>query len=109
MTRQKSIVAIVHTHPNSNEFSGLNNGKGDVGFANYYNVNIYMVGPNLHLQRYNVSDGSVDAVCAINPSPLDDEQRVNLAVLTEESWDAHVRGGYCGFGCPYMTWPNPNY
>lgn len=44
MNRVPNIVAYAHTHPNSNQFS-----KADTDFANYYNVDAYVVGPNLSL------------------------------------------------------------
>ena len=94
-------VAYVHTHPNSNAFS-----TADIQAVVNLQMDGYVVGPNLILQRYNLSDGSVDELGAISPSILTSSQKSALTSNFRISWDKHIQEG-CGFGCENMPWPTP--
>ena len=102
------MVAYAYTHPNSNNFSGTAPGatSGDIPAANSLQINAYVVGPNLDLQRYDFSSGTITNLGAISPVALTDEQRAALVSEFQISWDAHVAGG-CDFNCSNMTWPTP--
>ena len=92
-------VAYVHTHPNSNVFS-----DPDVQAAIKLQVNAYVVGPDLILQRYNLSNGSVDALGVILPGALTSSQKNTLTSRFRVSWDKHTKRE-CDFGCENMPWP----
>ena len=96
--------AVVHTHPNSNSFSGMreNAEKGDIPNANRQGINVYVVGPNLNLQRYNVSDGTITVVRRISPIALTDAQRTSLVAEHRASWEEHIVS--CD-RCRQMQWP----
>ena len=102
-----TFLAYMHTHPNSNIFSGLgaNETSGDIPVANSLGVNAYVVGPNLNLQRYNVSAGTVDVVGTISPIALTSTRRASLELMLTASWNSHL--GTCNFDCEDMTWPTP--
>lgn len=51
------IVAYVHTHPNSNKFSG-----GDINYANYYGWNGYVVIPNYTVLKYECGSEDLNGV-----------------------------------------------
>ena len=101
MSRVLNIVAYGHTHPNS--LSGA-----DINYAARHNINAYVVGPNLLLQRYNVANGTTVVVSTILPVGLTEAQRSVLVSMFRASWDSHIVGGICssGFGCGSMAWPN---
>lgn len=95
-----TIVASAHIHPNSNTFSDQ-----DKSVAMYLNINSYVVGPNLQLQKYDPSSGTTN-LGAIYPIQLTDAQKNSLVKEFEVSWDDHIIIG-CDFGCFNMTWPTP--
>ena len=43
-----TAVAYSHTHPNANKFS-----KGDINYANYYQIDAYVNGPNNEVKKYD--------------------------------------------------------
>ena len=94
-------VAYAHTHPNSNVFSGA-----DIRAAKNLKIDAYVVGPNLELQRYNLSSASVTNLGVISPIALTDAQRSSLVTEFQVSWDAHISSG-CDFDCGSMIWPTP--
>ena len=102
------LVAYAHTHPNSNKFSGLEAGatKGDIPVAKSLGVNAYVVGPDLLLQRYNVTTNTVDEIGSISPIILTDAQQAALVSEFQASWNAHITKE-CGFGCRSKVWPTP--
>ena len=81
-------VAYAHTHPNSNEFSGA-----DILAAENLKIDGYVVGPNLELQRYNISTASTTNLGVISPIALTDAQRASLVLEFQISWDAHISDG----------------
>ena len=96
-------VATVHTHPNSNFFSGANGKPGDITNAIHRKLDSYVIGPNLILQKYSVSLGVVTQVGRANPVPLTIWQRAKLILQFIISWTNHL--GTCDFGCETMIWP----
>lgn len=96
-----NTVAYAHTHPNSNDFSGA-----DIRAAENLEIDAYVVGPNLELQRYSLSSASTTNLGVISPIALTDAQRSSLVVEFQLSWDAHIAAG-CDFNCGSMTWPTP--
>jgi RHS repeat-associated protein len=94
-------VAYVHTHPNSNSFSTT-----DIMAAANLQVDGYVVGPNLILQRYNLATDSIDQLGTISPVALTASQKESLTSRFRVSWDNHISEG-CGFGCENMPWPTP--
>ena len=96
-----TLVAYAHTHPNSNSFSGK-----DIQVSVRLEINAYVVGPNLELQRYNLSTASTTNLGSISPAPLTDAQRAALVTEFRVSWDEHTAEG-CDFGCDTMVWPTP--
>ena len=96
-----TIVASAHTHLFGNTFS-----EQDKSVAMFLNINNYVVGPNLELQRYNVSSGSITNLGVISPTPLTDAQRDSLVANFEVSWDEHIMIG-CEYRCFNITWPTP--
>ena len=97
------FVAYVHTHPNSNSFS-----EADLDVATDLNINAYVVGPNLQLQRYDYQDNSISNVGGIIvPTPLTDAQKTDLNNMIV-SWESHFVDGVCpdGFECENKLWPN---
>ena len=94
-------VAYAHTHPNSNAFS-----VADIRAAQSLNIDAYVVGPNLELQRYSLASASATNLGVISPVALTDEQRSALIAEFQVSWDTHISSG-CGFDCGGMTWPTP--
>ena len=96
-----TIVAAAHTHLFGNTFS-----EPDKSVAMFLNINTYVVGPNLELQRYNVSSGSITSLGVISPTTLTDAQRDSLVANFEVSWDEHIMIG-CEYGCFNITWPTP--
>ena len=75
-------VAVAHTHPNSDEFSGENSDtlEGDILMANTLGLDCYVVGPSLKLRKYSYSSGKVlpDTI-DISPAPLSIEDKEILA------------------------------
>ncbi len=100
-------VATAHTHPNSNSFSGLAPGakSGDVPNAIRRGLDSYVIGPNLKLQKYSISSGTVSVVGVASPVVLTSQQQATLVLQFQISWDNHL--GTCAFGCEHMTWPTP--
>ena len=94
-------VAYAHTHPNSNNFSG-----SDISAARSLGMNAYVVGPNLNLQKYSLSSGSIINLGKISPIALTEEQKASLVRDFKVSWDAHIAAG-CDFNCGSMIWPTP--
>ena len=98
-------VATAHTHPNGNNFSDNGEGKGDIPNANRRGLDSYVVGPNLWLQRYNVSSNTIDSeVALISPIALTSQQQAALVSQFAISWENHL--GTCDRGCNRRTWPN---
>ena len=107
-------VAFAHTHPNSNEFSGLGRRRsGDVKVAHYYGVDFYVIGPNQILQRYSITTEIVTEVGRIIPKPLTGQERILYEQDYQKSWEEHFSIDNWGvrecddFGCHLMTWPTP--
>ena len=100
-------VATAHTHPNSNNFSGLKPGatSGDIPNAISRGLDSYVIGPNLNLQKYSISSGTVSVVGVASPVALTSQQQAALVSQFQISWDNHL--GTCAFGCEHMTWPTP--
>ncbi len=100
-------VATAHTHPNSNSFSGSepNATQGDIPNANERNLDSYVIGPNLNLQKYSVASLKISSVGTASPTPLTQSQQAALASQYQSSWDSHL--GSCNFGCETMVWPTP--
>ena len=100
-------VATAHTHPNSNSFSGLSPGakSGDIPNAIRRGLDSYVIGPNLNLQKYSISSGTVSVVGVASPVALTSQQQATLVSQFQISWDNHL--GTCEFGCEHMTWPTP--
>ena len=100
-------VATAHTHPNSNSFSGLQPGatSGDIPNAIRRGLDSYVIGPNLNLQKYSISSGTVSIVGVASPVTLTSQQQATLVSQFQISWDNHL--GTCEFGCEHMTWPTP--
>lgn len=100
-------VATAHTHPNSNNFSGLTPGatSGDIPNAIRRGLDSYVIGPNLNLQKYSISYGTVSVVGVASPVALTSQQQAALVSQFQISWDNHL--GTCAFGCEHMTWPTP--
>ena len=94
-------AAYAHTHPDSNVFSGA-----DIRAAQSLNIDAYVVGPNLELQRYSLASASATNLGVISPVALTDAQRSALITEFQVSWDTHISSG-CDFGCGSMTWPTP--
>lgn len=94
-------VAYAHTPPNSNVFSGA-----DIRAAGNLGINAYVVGPNLELQRYDLSSAITTNLGIISPIALTDAQRALLVTEFQVSWDTHVADG-CDFGCNNMIWSTP--
>ena len=78
----------------------------DLRAAANLNVNAYVVGPNLELQRYELSTGSITKLGIISPVSLTDAQKTGLVKEFQMSWDNHVAAG-CDFNCAGMVWPTP--
>ena len=100
-----TLEATFHTHPNNNNFS-----SADMTNANNRGVDNYVIGPNLNLQRYNVSTQTVDnAVAVISPKPLTAKEKSTWQATLQSSWYNHLVNGVCpkGYGCEKMTWPTP--
>lgn len=93
------LVALAHTHPNSISFS-----DEDKDSARKLRINIYMVGPNLELQRYNYKTKDVTGLGAISPIALTSNQQFSLIEEFHISWKAHI-SGQCDFRCKNKKWP----
>ena len=98
--KRTKIVAYIHTHPNENEFSGR-----DISFANKYDINAYVIGPNLELQRYNYLRDYTISLGQISPRPLLSSEKEKLISQFQASWDEHIAGGH-GCACHTLSWPN---
>ena len=94
-------VAYAHTHPNSSFFS-----KADYSYADNHQIDAYVVGPTLEVQRYDYATQTTVPVIKISPYPLTREQKDQLQTLFS-IWGEHFIDGICpsGFGCENMTWP----
>lgn len=92
-------------HPNSDRFSGLAPGatEGDIPNANRRGLDSYVIGPNLNLQKYSVSSGSVSIVGVASPLALSSRQQASLVLQFRVSWTNHL--GTCSFGCEFIDWP----
>ena len=97
-----TVVAVAHTHPNSNQFS-----DSDKKYALTRAVDIYVVGPDLNLQKFDFSSQNTMIVGTICPVALSNEQKQQLKAAFQASWDAHIINGVCNkdFSCGTMTWP----
>ncbi len=97
-----TVVAVAHTHPNSNQFS-----DSDKKYALTQAVDIYVVGPDLNLQKFDFSSQNTMIVGTICPVALSNEQKQQLKAAFQASWDAHIINGVCNknFSCGTMTWP----
>lgn len=99
-------VATAHTHPNSNEFSGLSPGtdKGDIHNAIKRGINSYVIGPNLKLQKYIVSLDSVCVVGIAAPRLITTQEKSSLMWHYQSSWREHLDD--CNdFDCVNIPWP----
>jgi len=94
-----TMVAYVHTHPNSNEFS-----KSDKDVAEKFSIDAYVISPNFKLQKYNASDGTTVIVAIVFPNELTEAQKSSLEAEFQDSWEDHVAGG-CAFNCSHKNWP----
>ena len=94
------IVAYAHTHPVTSSFSAL-----DIQSAKDFEIDGYLVGPTLKLQKYSLSSKSTTDLGSISPIALTDAQRSSLVTEFQASWDAHVSTG-CIL-CSGMKWPTP--
>ena len=101
-------VATAHTHPNSNSFSGLNNGAttGDIPNAKIRNLDSYVVGPNLTLQKYEVASGKIRQLQQIQPRSLTAMEKTCLEIAYSSSWNDHL--STCNWSiCKTTNWPTP--
>ena len=108
-----TIVNALHTHPNSNTFSGAgqNATNGDLPFARNNGIGLYLISPNRNLQLYaDHGNGYVTATVARNlqTRPLTNAEKQALQQQYQDQWNAHIQNG-CpqGFDCENLTWPTP--
>ena len=101
--KNTTIVAIAHTHTNSNIFS-----PNDINYALNHKIDCYMVGPNMLLNLFDYSTRKTNN----DIRPIETSITLNEgSVLVEkfrESWLNHLEEG-CeeGFNCNEDTlWPN---
>ena len=92
------------THIRVIAFANSGASKGDIPVAKSLGVNAYVVGPDLQLQRYNVTTNTVDEIGFISPIVLTDAQQAALVSEFQASWNAHITKE-CGFGCSSKVWP----
>lgn len=95
------MVAFVHTHTTSNDFS-----LDDKKIAEEYSIDAYLVGFNLELQMYNNSLIEPIGLGSITPIELTDSRRRELSAQYKVSWEAHLEQG-CDFKCNLKTWTTP--
>lgn len=96
-----TAVAYSHTHPNANKFS-----KGDINYANYYQIDAYVNGPNNEVKKYDYSTGEYPIfVGDITPDSLTEAEKQALEIEFYDSWHDHFVDGTCEYGCENMSTP----
>lgn len=80
--------------------------SADITAAANLDVDAYVVGPNLILQRYDLNTNSILNLGMISPVQLTVSQKIDLIEEFQVSWDKHITAG-CDFNCGSMTWPTP--
>lgn len=94
-------MAVAHTHPNSNSFS-----SSDQNYAIARAIDIYVVDPDLNVQKYDHSLQGTTIVGTICPVTLSDGQKEQLRADYQTSWDDHIAAGDAnGFDCSSIPWP----
>ena len=96
-----TIVAYVHTHPNSDDFS-----DNDIKYADGESKNFYVVGPSFSVQFYDYMNKSISTLeTLIQPNELSQIEKSYLVELCKDKWDRHWESDVCIFGCKNMVWP----
>lgn len=95
-----TLVAIAHTHINTDGFSNR-----DSYMAQLNGVNMYLTGPNLQPLRFNPFTGETeDDFNKIVPVALTNSQMIALRSMYQVSWERHPEED-CSFGCQISQWP----
>ena len=98
-----SIRAIIHTHPNSNEFS-----SADKRYSEGCFLPLYVVTPNKKLRIYHdTRRGYKDEVVYKNLkfSKLSNKVKTKLTNKYAIRWNSHLLKD-CGFECQNRRWPS---
>lgn len=98
-----SIRAVIHTHPNSNEFS-----SADKRYSEGCFLPIYVVTPNKKLRIYHdTRRGYKDEVVYKNLkfSKLSNKVKTKLRDKYASRWNSHILKD-CGFECQNRRWPS---
>lgn len=95
------IVAFIHTHPNSNQFS-----EADIGWAKWKMYNMYVVIPTHDVLKYDWCSKTVVSIGKMVPSPVTLTQ--DEVDTLKEAWYGHFVDGICPNGfddTPSLAWP----
>ena len=105
MSRTENIVAYAHSHPTGKEISGP-----DEDWANFFQVDAYLINPDRQLQRYDWQTGKttpLGQLGQISPKLLSSRQKAYLISICQGSWENHVANLPCqhGYVCGMRSWP----
>ncbi len=101
-------IATIHTHPNSIYFSGRNGKYGDITLADKIEIDSYLIGPNLVLQKYDPRTKQITAHGSISLAPLTAAEKSALVNQFKSSWYSHLATqDDKGFECHRKIWPTP--
>ena len=111
-----TLVAYIHTHPNSEQFS-----DNDINYAKRYKCDAYVVVPSGKIKRYYNSSGKtldVETYGDINWNELSVKDKEYLEIACQDKWEKHLddeieasRQNKNTFKCyeNIESWPNTDF
>lgn len=93
------VVAFVHTHPNSEDFSPI-----DKQSSTKWNVLAYVATPSYSLKKYDPVQASTIFVNSFTPRQLNNNEKRMLEKKYRQKWINHINQG-CRFNCINLIWP----
>ena len=102
VTQNAFIIGVIHTHPNSNDFS-----DSDKKASKKNNSICYVVTPNRKLRVYHdTRRGWKNQVVysSLSFKKLSRDLSARLRYQYRSVWDRHIKTK-CGFNCKKMRWP----
>ncbi len=99
--KYKYIIAVIHTHPNSNEFS-----RKDISIAKKTLLPSFLMTPSGHLKKYGDTRRGfkITEIGKIKCNKISKSTLKKLRKKYEKRWKEHIAKP-CDFGCKYKKWP----
>ncbi len=102
--KSATFLGIIHTHPNSEEFSDT-----DIAAISSSNCPGYLVTKSYKVLKYDPStEATTVYLSSFVPNTLTSSQKSELVTSFSDIWYGHFENGNCpkGFDCSNMQWPN---